>query len=104
MKKLIVALILVLVLTVTLAAPVFAGEPPQNKPGPGNMPDGAEDALWDVCFGTPWYAVHHMRVAWWGQIQGNTLQGAYHAHGPVTATYQLRAVLLGILPPWPPIW
>ena len=46
MKKLIVALILAVVLTVTFAAPAFAG-PPEDKPGPGKGTIG-NDGLWNA--------------------------------------------------------
>ena len=47
MKKLIVAVILAVVLTATLATPAFAWDPP------GNMPGKAGDTLWDHVRGFP---------------------------------------------------
>ena len=65
MKKLLVALILAVVLTLTLATPAFAG-PPEDKPG--KMPDGtnnmppqgrdalvhANDAMFGLAMGGGW--------------------------------------------------
>ena len=66
MKKLLLALILAVVLSLTLATPAFAGDPPENKPG--NMPDGtnnmppqgraalvhADDAIFGLAMGGGW--------------------------------------------------
>ena len=48
MKRAVVASILVLVLTVTMVAPTFAGDPPDNKPGSWNNP-----GLWNAYFKIP---------------------------------------------------
>ena len=93
MKKLLVALLLVVVLSLTLATPAFAG-PPEDKPGPGNMPDGAQDALTAVVISDPWWDnMHHMRIAFAAQTWGNNSQGAYHARGPLNAIWQILYLL-----------
>ena len=56
MKKVLVALILAVVLTVTFATPAFAGDPPQKMPG-GSMPEegkaGLETAKVGITLGYP---------------------------------------------------
>ncbi len=80
MKKLLVAVILAVVLTLTLATPAFAG-PPEDKPVPGNMPDGAEDALTVIVTWVPGMPLHHMWVSFVAICWGNNSQGGRHAWG-----------------------
>ncbi|MBA7476609.1 hypothetical protein ES707_11997 [subsurface metagenome] len=95
MKRLLVALILAVVLTLTLATPAFAG-PPEDKPGPGNMPDGPGNMPpsgragvshgQDATVGNGWF---------WGWGSG---QGRYY--GPGHAKFVLGKILDGIPYGW----
>lgn len=93
MKKLALALILAVVVTVSFATPAFAG-PPEDKPGPGNMPDGAQDALTDIV--TFNWTSHHMFISFAAWIQGNNSQAVFHVYtGALNAIYQIRDLLGG---------
>ena len=89
MKKLLVAVILAVVLTLTMATPAFAG-PPEDKPGnmpdgPGNMPDEGRD-------GVSW-AKSHPGIGYgigWGRAASG---GQGWAYGPNFAS--LRFILGG---------
>ncbi len=91
------AVILAVVLTLTLATPAFAG-PPEDKPGPGNMPDGAEDALTVIVTpALPGTLLHHMFISFYCTVlQGNNSQG-WHAYmnglTAVNAIYQIEDLL-----------
>ena len=95
MKKLMVALILAAVLTLTLATPAFAG-PPEDKPGPGNMPDGAEDALTVIVTpASPGTLLHHMFISFWCTVlRGNNSQG-WHSSRALGKGLQQLEYLLG---------
>ena len=91
MKKLLVAVILAVVLSLTLATPAFAG-PPEDKPGPGNMPDGAQDALTDIV--TFNWTPHHMFISFAAQAWGNNSQAVFHVYtGATNAIYQIEDLL-----------
>jgi hypothetical protein len=96
MKRLMLALVLVVVLTLTIAAPAFAG-PPEDKQGPGNMPDGAGDALTDIVTkSAPGMFLRHMWVAFAAVNWGNNSQGCYHSYWHVgSGLYQVYWVLTG---------
>ncbi len=93
MKRLLVALILAVVLTLTLATPAFAG-PPEDKPGPGNMPDegiaGLQKALPNISWCLPGgFSLTHRQV----------IPPAFHPYGSCLARlYVLRATLQGCPP------
>ena len=93
MKKLIVALILTIVLTLTLATPAFAG-PPEDKQGPGNMPVGAEDALSGIVTYVPGTYYHHMWISFAAIVWGNNSQGWHSLWGNIgNGLNQLRLLL-----------
>ena len=73
MKKLILALILAVVLTLTLATPAFAG-PPEDKPG--NMPGKAADNLLEHVRGGDGYWPHDL-------MDGALINGLYNPGKPM---------------------
>ena len=94
MKKLALALILAVVLTLTLATPAFAG-PPEDKPVPGNMPDGAEDALTVIVTpALPGTFLHHMFISFYCTVlQGNNSQGWHSYRALGKGLHQLQYLL-----------
>ena len=96
MKKLLVALILGVILTATLATPAFAGD------GNGNMPGKAGDTLWDHVRGHP---VNPPPSNW--PLDGALFNGCFttarHAMALGVANVASRAIYWiakGFTPPW----
>ena len=90
MKKLLVALILAVVLTLTLATPAFAG-PPEDKPGnmPGKSEGGLTNAYWSLVYGS-W------GIGWgyWSSYPHS--QGRFY--GSAVYGFQRIKMLISILP------
>ena len=92
MKKLLVAVILAVVLTMTLATPAFAG-PPEDKPG--NMPGKAADlGMWQGL----WNGMG--RTYGWGV----EMSGGNAAYASVRAIWVIVDYLIQGQPPEPPWW